>query len=571
MQTFVKHIATGFFALFAMLACLLPSQAFAAIDAEQDTFAKGLELVAYTPTESDSSTGCMYCDNQEMFWVPGGGYWAILLPQTGEKAIGHFFTADPNAERREISTLKGNGSGMLAADLNNNGRVNIVDAQYAYELAKGLFTYHEEDMALWLAADVNADGFLDASDALAIQLAMHAGLTPSVTYAAMFQSSGGTTPNAAGGYSEVVRYEYAAGTASATVPSAEREGFTFLGWFDEAGNPLGELLPTEDRVPIYHAVWEELILPQLLCIGDSFGDGWTPEGKVTPWCKHVADALNAELINYSVGGMGVVNPIDGRTFNSQLASARSNGLDPDYIFIATGYNDFCATWNQMYNNMSAILNNIANWWPNAQVYVFGLTWGSRWYGAAYETLSDALQQACNEHGVFYQGKAWTWLFDRDDLVASDYIHPNEQGQQVIAQRMLMATNGEDPTIYNSTLIYDYGDYGHITVTRNYLTITVQGWGFTYRVGNCVMNLPPAYKCTYVQGPGGKAWWNHKETIVTMGFDRGIYVKGAPYSTACDWKSGGFLFSSTLIARHPTTTKQHATFVAETWDQPTSRE
>ena len=108
-----------------MLACLLPSQAFAAIDAEQDTFAKGLELVAYTPTESDSSTGCMYCDNQEMFWVPGGGYWAILLPQTGEKAIGHFFTADPNAERREISTLKGNGSGMLAADLNNNGRVNM--------------------------------------------------------------------------------------------------------------------------------------------------------------------------------------------------------------------------------------------------------------------------------------------------------------------------------------------------------------------------------------------------------------------------------------------------------------
>ncbi len=55
-------------------------------------------------------------------------------------------------------------------DVNGNGRVNVVDAQLAYDIACNRFTdYSSISMGGWLAANFNNDFVLDASDAFAIQ------------------------------------------------------------------------------------------------------------------------------------------------------------------------------------------------------------------------------------------------------------------------------------------------------------------------------------------------------------------------------------------------------------------
>ena len=55
-------------------------------------------------------------------------------------------------------------------DVNANGRVNVVDAQLAYDIACNRFTdYSRISMGGWLAANFNNDFTLDASDAFAIQ------------------------------------------------------------------------------------------------------------------------------------------------------------------------------------------------------------------------------------------------------------------------------------------------------------------------------------------------------------------------------------------------------------------
>ena len=91
--------------------------------------------------------------------------------------------ATPDALQLYIA-LKG-----LKGDLNNNGKVNIVDAQVAYDLARGVYdedSASESLVACWSEqsasldaikefADVNADGTLDAADAFAIQYAVHNG------------------------------------------------------------------------------------------------------------------------------------------------------------------------------------------------------------------------------------------------------------------------------------------------------------------------------------------------------------------------------------------------------------
>ena len=54
-------------------------------------------------------------------------------------------------------------------DINGNGVVNIVDAQIAYDISCGRLTDLSNYSDLQKAADVNGDGVVDASDALAIQ------------------------------------------------------------------------------------------------------------------------------------------------------------------------------------------------------------------------------------------------------------------------------------------------------------------------------------------------------------------------------------------------------------------
>ena len=70
------------------------------------------------------------------------------------------------------------GAGYKRADLNMNGTVNVVDAQVAYDLACGNATVREKFLAQGVAwadktiryfVDINGDGSMDASDALAIQ------------------------------------------------------------------------------------------------------------------------------------------------------------------------------------------------------------------------------------------------------------------------------------------------------------------------------------------------------------------------------------------------------------------
>ena len=67
----------------------------------------------------------------------------------------------------EVASLKG--------DVNDNGVVNIVDAQIAYDLARGVYRGSADEETMLDKADVNDDGIVNAQDARAIQYAVHFG------------------------------------------------------------------------------------------------------------------------------------------------------------------------------------------------------------------------------------------------------------------------------------------------------------------------------------------------------------------------------------------------------------
>ena len=88
---------------------------------------------------------------------------------------GETLTAKWDSETETFTVEKVAEYDGLLGDVNFNNRINVVDAQIAYEISNGMYTTHEKYETMRLAADVNKDGFVDAADAFAIQVYVHAG------------------------------------------------------------------------------------------------------------------------------------------------------------------------------------------------------------------------------------------------------------------------------------------------------------------------------------------------------------------------------------------------------------
>ena len=126
-----------------------------------DLYAGSYFKVTYT---ADVAEGNVVSMNGAPMYLENGKYVALV-------------TAD------EAKTLK-NASFTVAAgtavevshngDMNTNGKVNIVDAQIAYDVATNVYTdFSKVSMLQWLNGNVNVDGALDAVDAHAIQYYAH--------------------------------------------------------------------------------------------------------------------------------------------------------------------------------------------------------------------------------------------------------------------------------------------------------------------------------------------------------------------------------------------------------------
>ena len=73
--------------------------------------------------------------------------------------------------RGDFAVTAGDAQVVAAdGDVNMNGKVNIVDAQLAYDIARAVYTdFSAVTMEGFLKADVNGDASVDAVDAFAIQ------------------------------------------------------------------------------------------------------------------------------------------------------------------------------------------------------------------------------------------------------------------------------------------------------------------------------------------------------------------------------------------------------------------
>lgn len=185
----------------------------------------------------------------------------------------------------------------------------------------------------------------------------------------------------------------------------------------------------------------------LITIGDSYGEGYTPDGTVKSWCDILHDQYFNDAsfyVNKSKGGsgFGVNTPF------SELLSDAINSLtnkqkqQVKYVIVAGGWNDqsiAISTVNAGIKNTIALMTQL----PNATLYIGWIATPIIGF-----TTVEKLKAYRNIKTLYstYWGK-YKYLSGADsalcwaDVLSSDNIHPNAAGQGSIADMIYKAMGG----------------------------------------------------------------------------------------------------------------------------------
>lgn len=185
----------------------------------------------------------------------------------------------------------------------------------------------------------------------------------------------------------------------------------------------------------------------IITISDSYGEGYTPDGMVKPWCDILHEQYFSDAsfyVNKSKGGSGFGS---NTHFSELLSQAIATLTDKQkkqvkYVVVAGGWNDqFIAssTVNSGITDTIALMSQL----PNATLYI-------GWIATpiiGFTTVAKV--KAYNEIKTLYEthwGK-FKFLSGADSalrwtsVLASDNIHPNATGQSSIADMIYKAMGG----------------------------------------------------------------------------------------------------------------------------------
>lgn len=185
----------------------------------------------------------------------------------------------------------------------------------------------------------------------------------------------------------------------------------------------------------------------LITIGDSYGEGYTPDGTVKSWCDILHEQYFSDAsfyVNKSRGGSGFgVNT----HFSELLAQAIASLTDKQkkqvkYVVVAGGWNDQSIAESTVNAGIHDVLNLMPQL-PNATLYIgwiatpiIGFT--TRDKIKAYNSIKTLYSSYWGKF-KFLSGAdcALRWM----GVLSSDNIHPNATGQYSIADMIYKAING----------------------------------------------------------------------------------------------------------------------------------
>lgn len=196
-----------------------------------------------------------------------------------------------------------------------------------------------------------------------------------------------------------------------------------------------------------------------ICIGDSYGEGYNPDGNVTGWPTLIKAYLGLTDDNFfsnSLGGSGFANNTTFATLLNQTSNHFKNE-DVTNVIVCGGFNDMNLTENVLINAINNFKKTSQILYPNAQIFV-GFIGSSTTLSTRGSLLLPraSYNSGCEYNGITYLSGVENALH-ADTMFGSDGIHPNTWGEETIARAISNALlNGYASVVHAGTKITNVG-------------------------------------------------------------------------------------------------------------------
>lgn len=185
---------------------------------------------------------------------------------------------------------------------------------------------------------------------------------------------------------------------------------------------------------------------KLIFIGDSYGDGYTPDGNATGWC----DRLKTKLVNCHFSADNLyINHKGGASFSNSsnnyltllkgVGSQISNKKMVTDVLIGGGYNElaYADEGDTVKSNIDTLISYVQSTYPNAVVHFapFGVAFKDRnkQFALRYKLMTAYISKACYTNQPFMLVPGAENILSFENMMSSDGIHPNDWGLENIAE------------------------------------------------------------------------------------------------------------------------------------------
>lgn len=218
-------------------------------------------------------------------------------------------------------------------------------------------------------------------------------------------------------------------------------------------------------------------------MGDSYCDGYTPDGTVTSWITLLAQKLNLQSGDYISTHRGGFRFAYSSSDYNYITLLNNLSDDPDLtdMYVCGGYNDAPSSENDILLGMQNFNNLFKTKFPNAKLHIGFIGWSKN--SGSIRNLARAFyyyKKSCESLQIDFLDGCEYALHNYFKYFSSDGIHPNLTGQTSIANSLYdCITKGKANVIEREGLYFQLNngsiansntlmvlENGHITTILN---------------------------------------------------------------------------------------------------------
>lgn len=211
-------------------------------------------------------------------------------------------------------------------------------------------------------------------------------------------------------------------------------------------------------------------IKSLYVIGDSYLEGYNPNGNVTGFGNVIKTTLKIPVYNEDAQG--------GAKWDSSTPTRITADLiNYEVILIALGHNNMTSNTVAVSQYVASTLNKLETFGYKGKVFLCSTLATAKYTCQRMlevdENIVRGMQTANYSFPCAFLANGWSWLIDSDDYGTADKgQHPKQEGQNIIAANIISGMFGGNTL----NAAHGYGSSGGVTVSRVMMNVIVQVLG-----------------------------------------------------------------------------------------------